>query len=144
MTFKLAACIVIRLRSNVVFAVTRKSDLTKFGFPGGKQDPQESNLDCAVREVKEETGLSLNKDELVPLYSGACFGADGQDFWVTTYLLDATQSSALDDQDVKPEEGLLIKLVNIETLCHVEYSPFHYYNRAVADALHAYDQDARV
>jgi 8-oxo-dGTP pyrophosphatase MutT (NUDIX family) len=49
MTFKLAACVVIRLRANVVFAVTRKNEPEKLGLPGGKQDIHESNLECAIR-----------------------------------------------------------------------------------------------
>lgn len=38
-------------------AVSRKYDKTDFGLPGGKIDPGENFLDCAIRELFEETGL---------------------------------------------------------------------------------------
>jgi len=34
-----------------------------WSFPGGKVDPNESLHDCAVREIKEETGLTITNLE---------------------------------------------------------------------------------
>lgn len=36
-------------------------DSPEWGFPKGRKDRNEKNLDCAVREFEEETGLDLNK-----------------------------------------------------------------------------------
>lgn len=36
-------------------------DSPEWGFPKGRRDRNEKNLDCAVREFEEETGLDLNK-----------------------------------------------------------------------------------
>ncbi len=37
----------------------------EWGFPKGKRNYNESDMDCAVREFVEETGLCLNKDQIV-------------------------------------------------------------------------------
>jgi mutator protein MutT len=37
----------------------------KAEFPGGKCHPGESSSECAVRECREETGLSVNVDRLL-------------------------------------------------------------------------------
>jgi 8-oxo-dGTP pyrophosphatase MutT (NUDIX family) len=37
----------------------------EWGFPKGKRNYNESDLDCAVREFEEETGLHMNKKNIV-------------------------------------------------------------------------------
>lgn len=37
------------------------------GTPGGRIDPGESTMDAAVREVKEETGLTIDTEDLVKI-----------------------------------------------------------------------------
>ena len=34
----------------------------KWGFPKGNKKTKEQNVDCAMREIHEETGLSFNKE----------------------------------------------------------------------------------
>lgn len=36
----------------------------KYCLPGGMVDSNETLIDCAIRELKEETGVSLNKEKL--------------------------------------------------------------------------------
>lgn len=38
---------------------------TEWGFPKGRREKNETNLECACREVYEETGLQENKDYIV-------------------------------------------------------------------------------
>lgn len=39
----------------------------RYGFPGGKLEPRETRKECAIRELREETGLVTYKDGLFPL-----------------------------------------------------------------------------
>jgi 8-oxo-dGTP pyrophosphatase MutT (NUDIX family) len=130
--FELAACIVIPTGNTIeeILAISRRNDFTKWGIPGGKQDPGESNAVCACREIGEELGIFLAPEDLIPLYSGACYGADGRDFWVTTYLLNDIFSGMVES----PEEGLWVKPMEIITLCSETLSPFAYYNQNVVAA----------
>jgi 8-oxo-dGTP pyrophosphatase MutT (NUDIX family) len=130
--FELAACIVIPTGNTIeeILAISRRNDFTKWGIPGGKQDPCETNVECACREIEEEMGITILQRDLIPLYSGACYGSDGRDFWVTTYLLDGTFSGMA----VAAEEGLQVKPMEIITLCNERVSPFASYNQHVVNA----------
>ena len=39
----------------------------RWDIPKGGQDPGETPIDCAIRELREETGLIVPPDELTPL-----------------------------------------------------------------------------
>lgn len=45
----------------------RKSGSLRFQLPGGKIDPGETPIEAALREVHEEVGLALSRDEAEPL-----------------------------------------------------------------------------
>jgi 8-oxo-dGTP diphosphatase len=47
------------LETNEVLIQNRKRKYPGYSFPGGHVEPGESFYDCAVREVKEETGLNV-------------------------------------------------------------------------------------
>ena len=51
----------------------RRSDFGWWGLPGGVLELDESLADCAVREVREETGLEVELLRLVGLYSSPDF-----------------------------------------------------------------------
>lgn len=54
------------LREGALLTV-RKRGTSKFMLPGGKLEPGESPVDCAVREAAEEVGLVLDPAHLVEL-----------------------------------------------------------------------------
>lgn len=52
-------------KSKVLVVMNRMSRWNKefkWGFPKGHKNPLEQNVDCAIREIQEETGIHFNKD----------------------------------------------------------------------------------
>lgn len=62
------SCTVAIIKDNKLLLLLRGSTAPynpdKYCLPGGMVDSNESLLDCAIRELYEETGVSLNKDQL--------------------------------------------------------------------------------
>jgi 8-oxo-dGTP pyrophosphatase MutT (NUDIX family) len=133
---KPAACVLLPTYNTdaEILAISRKGDITQWGIPGGKQEKDESNLSCAQREIHEECCLLLDKTFLIPIYSGPCYGKDGRNFWVTTYLYEATTKFEL----CVPEEGYFLKPMELVDLCYTDTSPFAAYNIEVRKAWRSY------
>ncbi len=67
----LTADIVIRLADGSVVLAKRKSEPYKgeWGLPGGKMESGETIEAAAIREAKEETGLTIALDHVIGVYS---------------------------------------------------------------------------
>lgn len=65
------SCTVAIIKDNKLLLLLRGSTAPynpdKYCLPGGMVDSDESLLDCATRELFEETGVVLNKEELSEL-----------------------------------------------------------------------------
>ncbi len=58
--------VLIKDTSNNILIIQDRADV--WNFPGGKQELNETPLECAIREVKEEIGLQV--DDLTEIYKG--------------------------------------------------------------------------
>lgn len=67
MAVDLAAAVAV-LQDNKVLLIQR-SDIAMWGLPSGVVEPGESIAQAAIRETKEETGLFVQLDGLVGIYS---------------------------------------------------------------------------
>ncbi len=67
-----AGCIVVKYDQNTgekSFLAMRRNNQNGYDFPGGKMEPQESQIDNAVREIYEETGLVVIIDNAANSFS---------------------------------------------------------------------------
>lgn len=78
-----AVCVYLTNSNGQVLAVSRKDDVTKFGFPGGKKELWESNERAAVRELYEETGLDVSVYHLRKVFEDT----DDFEYWTTCYYV---------------------------------------------------------
>ena len=70
MTEKYSTCIiVINSITGKLLTVSRKDNHKDLGLAGGKQEIGETPKQCAVRELKEETGLIALEEDLIEVYS---------------------------------------------------------------------------
>lgn len=132
---KKAVCIVIRKAPDAkcsierYFSISRKNDSTKWGFPGGKVEEDETNIQAIIREVHEEIGVLIKEEDAVEIFNDVCPGDVYYD--VTTYLF----TGDMDFSQTKAEEGYNLGYMTSCDLCDYTFSPFSDYNRKVFKAL---------
>ena len=66
-----ATILVINEKKEILFQ--HRSDTFDWGLPGGSMELSETIEEAASRELKEETGLTSNRFELLGVYSGPRF-----------------------------------------------------------------------
>lgn len=68
----LASCVLVFGPRDLILAVPRKNDPSKFGLPGGKVERGETFEEAAIRETAEETAYRVRL--LWKAYEGVCEG----------------------------------------------------------------------
>lgn len=126
---KSAVCLLYINDDGMVLSVSRRDNPSQWGFPGGKVDLGESNVEAVQREVFEEIGVLAGDISYEPLFCGPCEG--DVNYWVTTYTLKDLVKNII----FVPEPGLSIAWKNMNDLCNIRISPFADYNRRVFAAL---------
>lgn len=116
-----AVCLYDEDESGRVLAVSRKGDRSRFGLPGGKVDPGETDLQAVVRELKEETGLDVA--DPVPVFEKMCWGST---CYVSVTFAGKTRGAIHTDEPVD------VRWVDKQVLLD---GPFGDYNRRMLRAL---------
>lgn len=118
---KLAVCVLVTrpslvfLNGKEILGVSRKNDPDSWGLIGGKVEENELEIDAAIREAKEETGIDIFN--LERLYEGY----DSGNWWTITY------TARYKGTPRKMEEG------NVDwiTWDHLFSGPFKEYSKMV-------------
>jgi 8-oxo-dGTP diphosphatase len=84
----------------MIHRVKKENDIHegKWNGVGGKLDPQETPEECAIREVKEETGLTIRNPLLKGLLTFPKFLND-EDWYVFVYLMEDFDGELIDSDE---------------------------------------------
>jgi ADP-ribose pyrophosphatase YjhB (NUDIX family) len=69
----LVGCDVFILNENSKLLLVQRSDNKLWALPGGCQDLGETPAQCAIRECFEETGLKIELEKLMGVWSSQCY-----------------------------------------------------------------------
>ncbi len=110
----LHACAVIITNENNEILLQQRADTLKWGLPGGLKELNETLLECAKREVKEETNLDVKILKLQGIYTNpdmSWFGYDHAEVICTMFIGKASGEIKCDN-----EEGVALKYFKKEDL----------------------------
>ncbi len=106
---ELTVLCLIRDGSKILLQNRKKEDWKGFTLPGGHVEPGESFVDAAIREMKEETGLTIFTPQLCGVKQ---FPSNGH-----RYIVMLFRTSSFEGKLQSSEEGEMV-WVEREALCH--------------------------
>ena len=105
-------------------AVLHRADTGKYGMFAGKLEKNETLIECAIRECKEESGVELDPMDLGPRYFSISWNPDPDktDYWVSIWSAEIN----FDDVTFTDSEEGSVEIVTIqEFLSNSGYADFH-------------------
>lgn len=117
---KTAVCVLYE-KDGLFLSVSRKDDPTDIGLPGGKLDEGETLIQCAKRELLEETGYDLQISPWNPF-----FMVDENGMFTVTFKatsLDSIGKEVILSTD--EEETGVVSFVDKEELCKGSFSSYN-------------------
>ncbi|MBF0715019.1 NUDIX domain-containing protein [Gemelliphila palaticanis] len=88
-------------------------EMTTLEIPAGKLDVNEDPLECAVRELKEETGYTVNNDSLEKICeTHVAIGYSSE--LITIYFVDKLSKEQLGDLALDEDEFLNLKKYSLD------------------------------
>lgn len=83
---KFVACVLLVNEFKEVLAVSRKDNHHDFGLPGGKMEDSDKDIvETAIRELKEETGIRVLREDLELIYASHHDGMMSMTFLAKSY-----------------------------------------------------------
>jgi mutator protein MutT len=117
------AGIMLIIKDGLILAVSRGLNSNKWGLIGGKSEPGETPEQTAIREVKEESGITVSKCKKIYCRLEHKATEDGMDFFATTFYATEWAGEPRDS-----EEGN-VKWVTADVLASEETGAFPQYNK---------------
>ena len=114
-----AVCILIINSDGQMLGVSRKHDPNNFGLPGGKVDSGETEEQAVVRELREETGLTITAIQKVFQHTAE------REYWTSCWTGEITGS-------IHTDEAGVVRWVDKEVLMN---GAFGEYNRRLFKSL---------
>jgi len=124
MIVEMVTCVMIRNpETNEVLVQNRKRKYPGWSFPGGHIEKGESIYDCAVREVKEETGLDVHNLK----YCGVVHWVNREtDERYTCYMYEAVEFDGTLITETDEGEQFWIGMNDLLATDKANYSSEHY------------------
>lgn len=103
------------IRNNKILILKRR-DNKKWTMPGGTMEIDESIVDCAVREVKEETGLHVNIIDFIGTYTDPDVRIEYSDGEVRREFTIVYLGSVQNDEVIIDDEAIAFAWMGIDSI----------------------------
>ena len=98
------SAVILKNKAGLILMQQRKYPYGKWALPGGLMELGESTVETAIREVYEETSLTIKNLTLLGVYSGKeylCSAENGDEWYVVTtaYITDNYEGEVVVNDD---------------------------------------------